>query len=84
MSWWCGVLLLNSAHRLDLIGVCLRAVLVVASVLSLVSVPLKDVLISTVSGKLIADPAARDKGKSLLLHRTQIRLRAGSDALVMH
>lgn len=71
---WCWVLLLNSAHRLDLIGVCLGAVLIVASVLSLVSVPLKDVLISTVTGKLIAYPAAREKGKSPLLHRTQIRL----------
>ncbi len=81
MTWctqWCWVLLLNSAHRLDLIGVCLGAVLVVASVLCLVSVPLKDVLISTVTGKLIAYPAAREKGKSHLLHRTQIRLWAGS------
>lgn len=81
MTWctqWCWVLLLNSAHRLDLIGVCLGAVLVVASVLCLVSVPLKDVLISTVTGKLIAYPAARGKGKSHLLHRTQIRLWAGS------
>lgn len=62
--------MLNSAHRLDLIGVCLGAIFIVASVLSLASVSLKDVLISTVTGKLIANPAAREKQISFIAQRT--------------
>lgn len=49
---------------------CLGAEVIVASVLSFVSVSLEDVLISTITGKLIAYPAAGEKGKAHLLHRT--------------
>lgn len=52
-------LVLDSADRLDLVGVSLSAVLVVVSVLSLVSVSLQDVLVTTVTGELIGHPAVK-------------------------
>lgn len=51
-------LVLDSADRLDLVGVSLSAVLIVVSVLSLVSVSLQDVLVATVTGELIGHPGS--------------------------
>lgn len=52
-------LVLDPTDGLHLVGVSLGAELVVVSVLALVSVPLQDVLVTTVTGELVGHPAVR-------------------------
>lgn len=67
-------LVLDSADRLDLVGVSLSAVLVVVSVLSLVSVSLQDVLVATVTGELVAHPANGGEGENILKQAPALNL----------
>lgn len=50
--------MLDPADGLHLVGVSLGAELIVVSVLALVSVSLQDVLVTTVTGELVGNPAA--------------------------
>lgn len=50
--------MLNSSDGLDLIAVGLGAELIIVPEFSLTSVSLKDILVSTVTWKLVAHPAA--------------------------
>lgn len=56
-------LVLDPTDGLHLVGVSLGAELVVVSVLALVSVPLQDVLVTTVTGELVGHPAGGERWK---------------------
>lgn len=56
-------LLLNPADWLNLVAVGLGAVLIVVSVFSFIPVPLKDVLVSTVTRELVGHPAEEAEGR---------------------
>ena len=55
--------MLHAADRLDLIGVRLGAEVVIVFVLALTSVSLEDVLVSTVTGELVAHPPVEGREK---------------------
>lgn len=62
----CQGLVLDPTDGLHLVGVSLGAELVVVSVLALVSVPLQNVLVTTVTGELVGHPAGEGRERKLL------------------